>query len=138
MFTKIKRILKFARKQIAFNRNREQERLEQKRDGYQIFLINGYGRTFVLYREGDKSLVLDTRMTLDNNAALSVKALEYWFEPKGEKLSDIELQRAKDRLVKFHSIWGEVIVDVAPVRTVNEIIADLNSRGIDFHNLEDT
>ena len=138
MFTKIRRIFRFLRKQIGFSRRLDQERLEQKGDGYQIFLIHALTRGFILYREGDKILILDNQMTLDNNTTLSIKAFEYWFEPRGEKLSEIEVETAKNRLVKFFSVWGDVTLDDSPVRILNEIISDLNSRGIDFHKLEDT
>ncbi len=138
MFTKIKRVLRFTGRQISLNRRLTQEELEQKKEGYQIKLINGYGRHFILYREDNKRLILDNQGTWDNNTTLSSKALEYWCEPRGEKLSEIECERAKNRIIKFLSCWGDVILDNLPVRTVNEIVADLNSRGIDLHKLEDT
>ncbi len=138
MFTKIGRILRLFWNQIGFHKRREQERLEQRRDGYQIFLIHALTAIFILYRESDKTLILDAKFTSDNNAVLSVRALEYWFEPRGEKLSELEYETAKSRMIKFYSAWGNVTLDDSPVRTVKEIISDLNSRGIDFHKLEET
>jgi hypothetical protein len=116
------------------NKRLEEDKEQQKQEGYSVEgVFKGY-ENYLIYREGEREVTAEVHFfSYLNDVRLFINSYRKWDKPHSEELTSFDHQKITNRFVKYLSCWGgEVVLDDSPFRDLEQIKESLRRDGIEF------
>lgn len=128
----------FIRNLLLLNSRLVEEEKVQKQEGYSIESGRAGPERYDIYRDGEKSAYLIAEYTWLNDVIVFTDSFRRWSKPQGEFLSDLDFEKARNRIRKYFECWGgEVKFDDRPLPTIEDFTRGLDEAGIAYDIRED-